>query len=141
MPISFESALGIHEKALHLRTKRAEVLANNLANVDTPHFKAKDIDFKAVLNSQMNSQSSAMRMSTTHSSHQSGSFSSQQSTEINGQETELLFRTPLQPSIDGNTVDEQMEQAEFMKNAMQHQASYTFLNKKFKGLSSALKGE
>ena len=141
MPISFESALGVHEKALHLRTKRAEVLANNLANVDTPNFKARDIDFKAVLNNQMNGQSKTMSMRTTHSAHQNGSFSSDQSTEINGQETELLFRTPLQPSIDGNTVDEQMEQAEFMKNAMQHQASFTFLNKKFKGLSSALRGD
>ncbi len=141
MPISFEAALGIHEQALHLRTKRAEVLANNLANVDTPNFKAKDIDFKAVLNSHMNSSAPTLKMATNHSAHRRGMFDSGPSAEINGEDVELLYRTPLQPSVDGNTVDEQMEQAEFMKNAMQHQASYTFLNKKFKGLSSALRGE
>lgn len=141
MPISFEAALGIHEQALHLRTKRAEVLANNLANVDTPNFKAKDIDFKAVLNSKMNSSAPTLKMATSHSAHRSDMFDSGPSAEINGEDVELLYRTPLQPSVDGNTVDEQMEQAEFMKNAMQHQASYTFLNKKFKGLSSALRGE
>jgi flagellar basal-body rod protein FlgB len=71
-------------------------------------------------------------MLTTDSAHQKASALSEDS--------ELLYRVPLQPSIDGNTVDEQLEQAEFMKNALQHQASFTFLNKKFKGLSLAIKG-
>lgn len=133
MAISFESAIGIHERALHLRTKRAEVLANNLANVDTPNFKAKDLDFKSLLKSQMGEQIETLAMAKTNSAHSGGLASSE--------DAELLYRTPLQPSIDGNTVDEQMEQAEFMKNALQYQASFTFLNKKFKGLSSAIKGE
>lgn len=45
MSISFDKALGIHEQALSFRAQRAEVLANNIANADTPNYKARDLDF------------------------------------------------------------------------------------------------
>ncbi len=133
MAISFDSALGNSEQALYLRTRRAAVLANNLANVDTPNFKARDIDFRRVMQNQMPEKNASMSMRKTNSQHQSG--------YVESDDMDLLYRIPLQPTIDGNTVDEQMEQAEFMKNALQFQASFTFLNKKFKGLKSALKGD
>ncbi|MFD2228861.1 flagellar basal body rod protein FlgB [Alkalimarinus sediminis] len=134
MSISFDNALGIHEKALNFRVKRAEVLANNLANADTPGFKARDLDFKAALNSSLNqfSEPGAMAMAKTNSKHLTTNAESADS---------LLYRNPTQPSIDGNTVDTQQETAAYMKNAMDYQASFQFLNSKFKGLTRAIKGE
>lgn len=134
MPISFDSALGIHESALKLRAKRAEVLANNLANADTPNYKARDIDFRAALQGQMQSQAGSMAMNVTNAKHQTGQ-------RMEGMDDGLLYRTPHQPSIDGNTVEEQVEHGEYMKNSLAFQASFTFLNGKFTGLKSAIKGE
>ncbi|UZE97681.1 flagellar basal body rod protein FlgB [Alkalimarinus alittae] len=134
MSISFNNALGIHEQALNLRVKRAEVLANNLANADTPGFKARDLDFKAALNNSLSQSGSAgsMAMAQTNSKHLSTSNDASES---------LLYRNPTQPSIDGNTVDTQQETAAYMKNAMDYQASFQFLNSKFKGLTSAIRGD
>ncbi len=134
MTISFDNALGIHEQALSVRVKRAEVLANNLANADTPGFKARDLDFKAALNKQMGGAQNGleMAMSKTSSKHISTQGESSES---------LLYKNPTQPSIDGNTVDTQQEMAAYMKNAMDYQASFQFLNGKFKALTSAIRGE
>lgn len=131
--INFDKALGIHQQALSLRSERAAVLANNLANADTPGFKAKDLDFKSILQGEAFQMSSSVSMKHTHSGHIQGSaqFGSH----------EQLFRTPQQPSIDGNTVEEQVEHSEYMKNALAFQTSFTFLNKKFTGLMTAIKGE
>lgn len=136
MAISFNKALGVHELALHTRTRRAEVLAKNLANVDTPNFKARDVDFKAVLQGQLRRSDGGGRvtMNTTRSGHL-------QTMNRPAIDEDLLYRVPAQPSIDGNTVDEQLEQAEFMKNALHFQTSFELLNKKFKGLTGALRGE
>jgi len=134
MTISFDNALGIHEQALNVRVKRAEVLANNLANADTPGFKARDLDFKAALNKQMGSAQNGieMAMSKTNSNHISTRGESGDA---------LLYKNPTQPSIDGNTVDTQQEMAAYMKNAMDYQASFQFLNGKFKALTGAIRGE
>lgn len=131
MAISFEKALGIHEKALQFKVMRSEVLANNLINADTPNFKARDIDFQSVLKNQQSV--SAARMHTTHHRHMTPSGSSFQ--------PRLMYRNPLQPSLDGNTVDQQVEMTRFAKNTMDFQASFQFLNGKFKGLRNAIRGE
>ncbi len=130
MAISFDNALGIHAKALGIREGRAEILANNLVNADTPGFKARDVDFKAMLNDQIDGQLKMMTTNGKHLPHASAAA-----------DGELLYRSPLQPSLDGNTVDTQQEMAEFTKNAMDYQASFHFLNSKFKGLRNAIKGE
>lgn len=140
MAISFDSALGIHEQALDVRSRRAEVLSNNLANVDTPNFKARDVDFRAMLNQQVNAtgataSTQSVKIAATRSNH--FDFSSVTETA----DGDMLYRTPLQPSVDGNTVDENVEQAEFMKNALNWQASFQFLSAKFKGLKDAIRGE
>ena len=134
MAINFESALGIHESALKLRTQRAEVLANNLANADTPNYKARDIDFQAVLKGEMQTGAASMKMMATNEKHSAGNG-------LEGMSEGLLYRTPQQPSIDGNTVEEHVEHGEYMKNSMAFQASFTFLNGKFNGLKSAIRGE
>lgn len=135
MNITFNSALGIHESALGVREKRAEVLANNLANADTPNFKARDIDFAAVLKGQLSMEpDKSTQLTRTDGEHRPGLAAI-------GEPSALLYRIPTQPSIDGNTVDEHVEQAEYAKNALDFQASFTMLNRQFKGLISALKGE
>ena len=133
MAINFDRALGVHESALRVRSHRASVLANNLANADTPGYKAKDIDFKGVLSGQVALSSTKNSLQTTHSQHMRGVSSEG--------EYNTLYRIPQQPSIDGNTVEEQIENAEYMKNNLAFQASFTFLNSKFKGLVRAIKGE
>ena len=132
MSINFEKAFGVHEAALNIRSKRAEVLAENLANADTPNFKAKDIDFsKALLQAQSNQSSGLKRTHTAHLDSQIG-------TDIPG----LSYRIPFQPDTgDGNSVDAQVEQAKFAENAMQYQATLRFLDGKVKGLLQAIKGE
>jgi flagellar basal-body rod protein FlgB len=129
--INFNNALGVHPDAMLLRGKRAEILANNLANSDTPGFKARDINFQAVLANEVKSQAS-LQMHATDSAHISARASGN---------SELLFRNPSQPSIDGNTVDTQIEQTLFTRNAMDYNSSFEFLNGKFKGLKSAIRGE
>lgn len=133
--ISFSNALGVHEHALELRTKRAELLANNLANADTPGFKARDIDFQTLLKQQTQGITSgeSLKMATTNGKH----------LPVNELENsaDLLYRTPSQPSLDGNTVDTQLEKAEFMKNTLQYQSSFQFLSSRFKSLTNAIRGE
>ena len=138
MAISFENALGIHQKALEVRIQRAEVLANNLANADTPGFKARDIDFKAVLGGVQSTaqQGGQLAMTTTNGKHLPVGGNN----ELVGG-NELLYRTPKQASVDGNTVDTQEEIAEFTKNTMQYQASFQFLSGRFKALNNAIRGE
>lgn len=132
MAINFDTALGIHADALKIRARRAELLASNLVNVDTPNYKARDIDFQSAMKMAASGQSSAMQ--TTHSQHMSTSGSLQNDLTIQ-------FRTSIQDSLDGNTVDEQIEQAQFMQNTVQYQASLSFLGARFQGLLSAIRGE
>lgn len=134
MAISFDSALGPHADALVLRARRAEILANNIANADTPHFKARDIDFAAVLQGVSSGNQSPMRLSTTHAGHTNQMADPDFAAD-------LMFRMPNQPAVDGNTVEVQEEMARYTDNALRYQASFEFLNSKFSGLSKAIKGD
>lgn len=135
MAISFDKALGIHQQTMLLRTQRAELLGNNIANSDTPNYKARDIDFNAMLDKALEGgKASGVAVNQTNSRHLSGFANPDLAAE-------LLYRVPSQPSIDGNTVDVQREQSEYARNALAFQASFTFLNKKFTGLMGAIKGE
>ena len=133
MAINFNNALGVHEQAVNLRIQRAEVLANNLANADTPGFKARDIDFRAALGAA-EAESQGLAMARTNDRHIDTAAAM-------SERAALMYRNPDQPSLDGNTVDGQQEQARFMRNAMDFQASFQFLNSKFTGLSKAITGE
>jgi len=133
MRFNLDKAMGIHETALYVRAKRSAVLSSNLANSDTPNYKARDIDFKEVLRNAAGVQTSGS-LKTTNSKHiQPGGY--------DAKSAELLYRHPMQPSVDDNTVDAQMEKAKFAENAMQYQTSLSFLTGKIKGLTKALKGE
>jgi len=135
MSISFDRALGIHEKALGFRAQRAEVLANNIANADTPNYKARDLEFSSVLAAQAaKSQQGSFGVNLTNEKHIAA-----EGLEI--ADPSLRFRTPHHASLDQNTVDLQIEQSTYAENAIDFQASFTLLNSKFKGLMSALRGE
>ena len=132
MPISFERAFALHDDALLLYGRRSSILASNIANADTPNYKARDIDFKAVLQDVGKAQH-RVTLASTHREHiapQAGSL-----------QPELMYRNPLHPSLDGNSVDSHVEQARFAENAMRYQVSFTFLNSKINGLMKVLKGE
>jgi len=130
MAINFDNALGLHPQALALRGKRTEVLAANLANADTPGYKAQDLDFQSVLKKV---QPRPATMEATQALH------IQQPRQMLG--AALQFRIPNQPSLDGNTVETHIEQSKFTENAMQYQASLRFVNGRVSSLLTALKGE
>lgn len=124
-------AFGFFEQALNVRAYRQQVLASNLANSDTPNYKARDIDFQSVL--QGKSASMAMSgMDVTHPGHLQGKGE-------NPLAAALRYRVPEQPSIDGNTVDKDRENAMFADNAIHYQANLTFINGKIRTLLSAIK--
>ena len=130
MATTIDSLFGVHEQALIYRSKRAEVLASNMANSDTPGYKARDFDFKSVLN-RLNT--AAGHVTQTH--HQHIGFDKTPATVA------LAYRTPLSASLDGNTVDAQVEQAKYAQNAMDYQTSLRFVNGKISSYLSALRGE
>ncbi len=124
MSIDIDKALGVHAQALDLRVQRSEILAANLANEDTPGFQARDLDF-------------ARELQRADSPFDIGDISA----SANGKAVpQLMYRTPMQASLDGNTVDLSMEQSNFSKNSMDFQTSLTFLNMKFQGLKQAIEG-
>ena len=134
MAISFDRSFSIHDDAMILRGKRSSMLASNLANADTPGYKARDIDFSQVLSRvEQQTQPGRIMMASTHARHLG--------TARADLGMDLMYRNPLHASLDGNTVDTHVEQAEFAENAMMFQASFNFLNSKVKGLMKALKGE
>lgn len=129
MAINFDKALGIHPQALAIREKRSEVLAANLANADTPGYKARDLDFKSILKQSLPEAQAMDRKQTGH-------LAPQQLWD-----SRLMYRNPNQVSLDGNTVEANVEQARYAENAVQYQASLQFLNNKFSGLMLALRGQ
>ncbi len=146
MSIDFSSALGIHPQALAIRARRAELLASNLANADTPGYKARDIDFKAALNASLQSALSPASTSTMQAADNRAQTSHPLSIPLDDRLSisqpamQTLYRVPNHASLDGNTVDAQLEKTAFADNALHYQASLTFLNSKFKGLLTAIKG-
>ena len=127
--LSIDSLFGIHEKALLLRGQRVGVLAANIANADTPNYKARDIDFAAALQQQLDGP---VALTTTRPMHIAFG---QDSTALGA---ELKYRNPYQPSLDGNTVEAPIEQQNFAENNVRYQASLMFVNRKIAGLELAL---
>jgi flagellar basal-body rod protein FlgB len=127
-----DNTFGIHAKALQVRSQRIEVLAQNIANADTPSYKARDIDFKAVLGNAQSQQDLAM--TATRSQHFS---SGEPATDAGG----LLYRVPFNTAFDGNTVEMSVEQAQYGKAAADYQATLQFLESDISGIRKALRGD
>lgn len=138
MASGLDKFFGINQQALTIHSRRSEILAGNLANADTPGYKARDIDFKAALQA-VKSDLDAGSLNTSNARHiTSTGVTAGRVDDVLG---EMKFRTPSQPSMDGNTVDPLLEKAQFMENALRYQTSLQFLGGKIKHLKSALKGE
>ena len=137
MPSSIDNYLGVHAAALQLRSQRTEVLAANLANADTPGYRARDIDFKHALATAIGQTSpgSGVHLATTRAGHIGTSTA-------NGTPApELKYRVPLAPALDGNTVDGQLEQSAFAENTVRYQATLSFISSKFRALMTAITGQ
>lgn len=131
MGITFDKAFGVHQYTLGVRERRAELLASNIANADTPNYKAKDINFKKALSDAMSGHD--FRLSRTNKLHINGGA---------GFDPSVGYRVPDQPDTgDGNTVDMQTEKTLYMNNGMRYEASLNFLNSKITGLKKAIKGQ
>ncbi len=124
---------GIHAQALQLQRQRMELIAGNLANADTPGFKARDLDFRQVLAATQ----AGADLQRTHAQHLSTASDGLSGDPLNGPQ----YRLPVQPSVDGNTVDVQIEQAQFADAALRYQAGLGFIDSRMKSLMSALTGQ
>jgi flagellar basal-body rod protein FlgB len=127
----FDNIFGIHEQALLLHGQRLGVLATNIANADTPNYKARDIDFSAVLS---HTDDAPLALEVTQTGHISTSDGS-------STPADLKYRNPYQASLDGNTVEMPMEQAAFSENNVRYQASLGFINGRIAELTLALNGQ
>ncbi len=127
-----DGVFGLSETSLLLRGERAGVLAANIANADTPNYKARDIDFASVLGGQ--TTGAALPLAATRAGHLPAA-------DALAGGGELKFRIPFQPSLDGNTVEAPVEQAAFSDNAVRYQASLTFINRRIASIQSALSGQ
>lgn len=128
MAISLDRLMGFHHKAMQTRTDTMEVIAGNLANANTPGYKARGMDFQQAMRSV--NQDRQQSMVRTHDKHFEGKMQSQGAIE---------YRIPLQPDTgDGNTVEVQAERNRFLENGMRYQAGIQFLNGKIKGMKKAL---
>ncbi|PMU22959.1 MULTISPECIES: flagellar basal body rod protein FlgB [unclassified Pseudomonas] len=136
MSINFEKAVGSAERALIYHIQRAEVLSNNIANSDTPNFKARDLDFPALLAEQSKRVTATQfSLQTTNLKHIAGNGSAGEDGNA------LLYRTPNQSSLDQNTVVQQVELAKYTENEIHFEAAFARLNGAFKGLIKVLRGE
>lgn len=124
--------------ALHLRDQRQEVLASNIANADTPNYKARDFDFAAALSAAQRGPSTGrpLSLAQTDGRHLSG-----QGLGGDFLPGVLKYRADKQPSIDGNTVDVDTEMAAYSDNALRYQANLTFLSQQLTGLRNAIQGQ
>lgn len=131
MSISFANALGMHPDAMIIREKRTQVLAENIANADTPGFRARDIDFQQALSNAQSKQSQSIRR--THEKH----FHIDSSVR-----KEMQYRQPDQPDTgDGNSVDIHRERNQFMQNDLAYRTSFQFLDGRISSLKKAVKGQ
>ncbi len=127
MATSFRDVIGFHAEALVLRERRNEMLSSNIANAATPHFKARDFDFEAALSAATRGDG-LQRSDPRHLSAQMGAGNPG-------------WRVPVNPSLDGNTVELGVEQMEFAENTLRYQTSLQLLNRRISGLMTAIKGE
>jgi flagellar basal-body rod protein FlgB len=121
-----------YEDAANLRAQRQQLIASNIANADTPHFKARDFNFKAALEGAASSRS--VELTTTSAHHVASSRGGPADNE------QLLYRTAVQGSVDGNTVDMDVERSQFADNAIHYEANLTFISDQIRIMRAAIQG-
>jgi flagellar basal-body rod protein FlgB len=123
-----------HQTALNLRAARQELIASNIANADTPNYKARDIDFASAMKGALQGSGDALAVAKTAPGHLAGTANE----SVMG--APVMYRKPVQPSADGNTVDMDVERAQFADNALRYEASVRFISDKAKDVLAALQG-
>ena len=134
MTSRIDEALQFHQTALNLRAARQELLASNIANADTPNYKAKDIDFASALQGAVSGSAEKLPLAVTSTGQLGG---------VTGESVmsaPVKYRNVLQPSADGNTVDMDVERAQFADNALRYEASVKFVSDQIKDVLTALHG-
>ena len=129
MPLNIDNLFAAHARALGIANQRLQLLAANVANADTPNYKARDIDFKTAMHSAGDATLPMRKTQAAHLGMPAGS-----------NRGEVMYRVPHQPSLDGNTVDSQRESAAVGETAVRYQATLTFLNQRIRGLRLAITG-
>jgi flagellar basal-body rod protein FlgB len=132
MPLDINAQFDLHTRALGLANQRLELLADNVANADTPNYKARDIDFRAAMQSASGIGGDIAMTATSQRHIQAGSGSANTTTP--------MYRVPEQPTLDGNTVDSQKENAAIAETSVRYQATLTFLTSRIRGLRDAITG-
>jgi len=133
MANALDSTLQFHVEALNLRAQRQQVLASNIANADTPGYKARDIDFRKSLEDALAGRVQTAPLARSATNHMAPA-------QQGGASGPLLYRTVLQPSLDGNTVDMDVERAQFAENAIHYEANLMFINSQLKAMLAAIQG-
>ena len=138
--MNIDNFLSTHADSLQLRARRTKILATNIANAETPNYKARDLAFAEVLRDAKGMHGGSRLathgntpLRTTNPQHMSGTRTTKHA--------QVMYREPLHASLDGNTVDKDQEQARFAENTVRYQASLEFINSRVNGLIRALKGE
>lgn len=131
MAISFNQALGNHEQALRIRSAKATLIAGNIANADTPHYKARDIDFAQALQQAQSNPATLQASNPKHFGWQAGEAAP----------LEAQYRVPTQGSFDDNTVDLDMEKSAFSENSIRYLSTLRFLSGRFQTMTRAFRGE
>lgn len=134
MKAQLDNALQFHQTALNLQARRQEMLASNIANADTPNFKARDIDFRSALKGALGERIGPIALAATSARH----LASAPGLPFDGF---AGYRTELQSSVDGNTVNMDVERAAFAENSVHYEASITFINGLLRGMQTAISGQ
>ncbi len=137
MSSPLDAALAFHQRALDVRVQRQQLIASNIANADTPNYKARDLDFRAALDAALQpaaSQGADRGMARTVQGHLAGS----QPAAGGGA---LLYRQTVQASVDGNSVDIDVERAQFADNALRYEANLMFISGQIRSMLSAIQGQ
>ncbi|MDP4677470.1 MAG: flagellar basal body rod protein FlgB [Burkholderiaceae bacterium] len=123
------NAFGIHERAISVRNRRVELISQNIANADTPNYKARDLDFKKMI-----AGVEGVKVSSTNARHY-------EVAHLENSPDGLKFRVPFNSATDGNTVEMSVEQAQYSKATADYQATLMFLESRISGIRKALRGE
>ena len=134
MKALIDNALGFHQTALNLQAHRQQLLASNIANADTPNYKARDVDFRGALMGALGDRSGPLALATTSARHVA---------HMPGMPYDAFtgYRQELQSSVDGNTVNMDVERAAYAENSVHYEASITFINGLLSGMQRAISGQ
>ncbi len=121
--------------AANLRAYRQELLASNIANADTPNFKARDIDFQSALTNALSGRTNAGTLTLTSPRHLPAADNA------GGNGAALRYRAEFQAAVDGNTVNMDVERSAFAENSVQLEASLTFIRDRLHTLQTAIQGQ